>query len=104
MSHVDTVVKYLEYRSAGKNDELVALLADDVVLEHFKDGTFTTKAKFAEYIKKTPAPPGTWATPVAQGDSVHVEGTVKKLMMNWTVKADMQFNDAGLIKHIKVYR
>eukprot|EP01060_Flectonema_neradi_P002001 TRINITY_DN1120_c7_g1_i1.p1 TRINITY_DN1120_c7_g1~~TRINITY_DN1120_c7_g1_i1.p1 ORF type:complete len:106 (+),score=32.29 TRINITY_DN1120_c7_g1_i1:82-399(+) len=105
MASTDVVSKYLELRTNKKNKEIVALLAEDFVLEHISDGTIKGKSAMAKYLDSHPPPSGKWDAPKKIDEKkVKVTGTVKKLMMNWSVTGEFKFNSEGQIRKIKMYR
>ena len=105
MASVDAVTKYLDLRMKKDNKGIVALLADDFELNHMSDGIIKGKSNMAKYLDTHPPPSGKWETPTKIDEKkVRVKGTVKKLLMNWSVIGDFKFNSEGQIRKIKMYR
>ena len=102
------VSRYVQYRQDCNADKLLKLLADDIVLTSSRDGTFTGKEEFAQYLTQVP-PVGTWDPPMQasfkNGETVYVvNGTVPAFFMNWPVEAVFTVNKEGLIRKIDVQR
>ena len=91
------VKKYLAHRLAKENDEVVKCVADSIVIESSRDGTFTGKDEVRAYLDKT-APSGTWNEPEVQDDGTVVQtGSVTVMFMSTSVNSTSAPNaDANL--------
>lgn len=90
-------------RLAGRTDEVLRLVSDDVRLESSRDGRFQGRHQFRRYLEKV-KPTGTWkqATWNSAIGKAEVLGNVRILMVNVGVVAHMGFNRAGKINDIYV--
>ena len=99
-----TIAKqYFAYRMQEKNTELLQLVADDILLESERDGTYRGREEFKKYLDSI-KPSGTWGEPVVQGENVVIPGKIRFLMMDWNVLGTCSFNKDNLINHIKLAR
>eukprot|EP01088_Endostelium_zonatum_P011374 TRINITY_DN254_c0_g1_i1.p1 TRINITY_DN254_c0_g1~~TRINITY_DN254_c0_g1_i1.p1 ORF type:complete len:116 (-),score=34.98 TRINITY_DN254_c0_g1_i1:55-366(-) len=102
MSNVELVSKYVQARQAGRNDEVLGYVADNITLNSAKDGEHSGKDAFSAYLSKVP-PTGTWEAPVEEGGKVVVKGKVKYLLMNWDVISEFTVS-GDKITHIEIKR
>lgn len=95
--------RYMSARLAGRNDDVLRLVADDVQLESSRDGRVAGKEQFKSYLGRV-KPTGTWkpATWNRAIGKAEILGNVKILMVNVGVVAHLSFNRAGKISRIYV--
>ena len=101
--HVETAEKYMSARLAGRNDEILRLVSDDVKLESSRDGTVVGADNFSSYLSRV-KPTGNWkpATWNKAMGKAEVQGNVRILMINVPVIAHFGFNRGGKINQIYV--
>ncbi len=75
---IQTARDYMAFQAAGKVDEAVALLADDVVISNPMSGTTTGKAAAEAGMRTRPAGGAaagiSWREPAADGENVKIVG------------------------------
>jgi hypothetical protein len=101
--HIATARDYMAFQAAGKVDEAVALLADDVVISNPMTGTTTGKSAAEAGMRNRPAGGGaagiTWRDPAADGDNVKIVGDGSPF---GPVRILISFNDADLITKVDI--
>lgn len=101
---VQSAQRYMDARLAGHHDDVLQLVADNVVLTSSRDGRFDGKKSLREYMQRVKAS-GTWrrATWNDQLGVAQVEGRVRILMLNVAVMAHFGFDPAsGKISRISI--
>lgn len=100
---IQTAESYMAARLAGRTDDVLRLVADDVLLESSRDGKVSGKEHFRNYLGRV-KPTGTWkkATWNRSIGKAEVLGNVKILMVNIGVIAHFGFDRAGKINRIYV--
>lgn len=95
--------RYMSARMAGRNEDVLRLVAEDIELESSRDGRFAGKEAFRRYLGKVKAT-GTWkaATWNRAIGKAEILGNVRILMVNIGVVAHLGFNRAGKINRIYV--
>ena len=105
---VELAKEFLALRGAGKNAELVAMLTEDFVQDHFKDGVVEGKAGFRKYVDANPAPTqAKMGEPKVDGSNpnvVRIEGTVRKMMMDWKVALELTFTADAKVSSLRISR
>ena len=105
---VELAKEFSALRAEGKNAELMAMVADDFVLDHFKDGKVEGKAAYRKYVDANAAPAGAkMGEPKVDGSNpnlVRIEGTVKKMMMDWKVTLEFTFTAEAEVSSVRVFR
>ncbi len=104
-TRIELTKQYMEYQRDQKYDELIEVLADDVMMSSPMTGTISGKDAVSEQIKNIPmghggdSPMGniTWQDPEAEGDDVKVLGTGSPM---GTLKILLSFNDDDQINRI----
>lgn len=105
-SRIELVKQYMALQSEQNVDELLALVADDVIMSNPMTGTINGKEALAEQMKNRPmggggnSPMGniTWSDPEEDGDDVKVLGTGGSF---GTLKILLGFNDDDKINKIE---
>lgn len=101
---VQSAQRYMDARLAGRHDDVLQLVADNVVLTSSRDGRFDGKNRLREYMQRVKAS-GTWrkATWNDQLGVAQVEGRVRILMLNVAVMAHFGIDPAsGKISRIRI--
>lgn len=100
---VESAERYMAARLSGRNEELLRLVADDVVLQSSRDGRVAGKPSFRNYIARV-KPTGTWRKPTWNRtlNVAEVMGNVRILMLNVPVVAHFAFNAHGKITRINI--
>ena len=100
---VRTADKYMQARLAGRNADVLRLVADDVRLTSSRDGVVHGKKHFANYLQRVKAI-GVWNA--AQWDQTkqraEVRGIVKVLFVNVNVVAHFGLDRRGKISDIYI--
>lgn len=99
---VKQVEAYMRARLANEIPKCMALVTDDIRMFSAKDGTFKGIKEFEQYLKTT-KPTGQFDKPVANGDTVDVNGNVRVFGMKIGVTAKFQFRN-GQISDINIGR
>lgn len=102
-SRLEKARSYMSARLAGRNEDALRLVSDDVVLRSSRDGEVHGKVGLREYFTRVKAI-GSWGTPtwnraigVAQ-----IAGNVKILMVNVAVVAQFGFDRQERISRIDI--
>ncbi|KAA0221567.1 MAG: nuclear transport factor 2 family protein [Chloroflexi bacterium CFX7] len=94
--------QYMEAQAAGKIDEAVALLADDVVMSNPMTGTTTGKAAAEAGMRNRPAGAGagniTWREPVESDGVVKIVGDGSPF---GPIRILVSFNDSDQISKVE---
>lgn len=100
---VELAQRYMSARLAGRTEEILELVSDDVRLESSRDGKLEGREQFRKYLTRV-KPVGTWkaATWNREIGRAEILGSVKILLVNVGVVARMGFNKAGQINEIYV--
>lgn len=100
---VQSAERYMAARLSGRNEEVLRLVADDVVLQSSRDGRVAGKHSFRDYIARV-KPSGTWRKPTWNRslNVAEVMGNVRILMLNVPVVAHFTFNSHGKIARINI--
>lgn len=100
---VELAQRYMSARLAGRTEEVLKLVSDDVRLESSRDGKVEGREEFRKYLTKV-KPTGIWraATWNRTIGKAEILGSVRILMINVGVVARMGFNKAGKINEIYV--
>lgn len=100
---VQTADRYMAARLAGRTDEVLRLVTNDVQLESSRDGKITGKDSFKQYLARV-KPTGMWkrATWNRAMGKAEVLGNVKILMVNVGVIAHFGFDRSGKINQVYV--
>lgn len=100
---LEAAERYIAARVAGRNDEVLSLVTDDVELTSSRDGKVVGKNQFRSYLSKV-KPSGIWkaATWNRAIGKAEILGNVKILMVNVGVVAHFGFNRSGKINRISV--
>lgn len=90
-------------RLAGRTDDVMRLVTNDVLLESSRDGSVAGKEQFRKYLGRV-KPTGTWkrATWNRTVGKAEILGNVRILMVNVGVIAHFGFDRAGKINRIYV--
>ncbi len=104
-TRIELTKRYMDHLRDQKIDELLEMLADDVMMSNPMTGTINGKDALAEQIKNRPmggggnSPMGniTWSDPEAAGDDIQVLGTGGPM---GTLKILISFNDDDQINKI----
>lgn len=107
-SRVELAKQYMDYQREQKLDEMLAMLADDVVMSNPMMGTITGKAALEQQMRNRPMGGGgggmgniSWSDPEEEGDSAKIVGTGSPfgpIKIVLTFNADDKINriEAGL--------
>lgn len=100
---VQSAENYMEARLAGRNDDVLKLVADDVILQSSRDGRVEGKQKLRDYITRVKAT-GSWKKPTWNNSLgvAEVLGNVRILMLSIPVVARFTFNGHGKISRISI--
>lgn len=103
-SFIESTERYMTARMAGRHDDVLRLVTDDVVLDSSRDGRVEGKRKFGDYLRRVKAC-GTWQK--AEWNDLlgvtQIEGKVKILMLNVNVMARFGFDHrSGKIQNITI--
>lgn len=103
LRRVAVAEKYIAARLAGRNDDVLKLVSEDIELRSSRDGTHAGKRAFSQYLQRV-KPTGTWkpATWNRAIDKAEILGNVKILMLNVGVVAHLAFDRRGKINRIYV--
>lgn len=98
-----TAESYMSARLAGRNADILPLIADSIVLVSSRDGQVRGKPDFERYLSRVKAS-GTWRKPTwnATISRAQVLGNVRILMLNVGVVAHFGFDRAGRIDRIDI--
>ncbi len=101
-SKVELAQQYMDYQRDQKIDDMLTMLADDVVMSNPMMGTVTGKEALAQQMRDRPMGGGggmniTWSEPEEEGDSVKILGAGAPF---GTIKIVLSFNDADKITKI----
>jgi len=102
-SRVELARQYMDYQRERKIDEMVAMLADDVVMSNPMTGTTTGKAAVEQQVRNRPMGGGggmqlTWSEPEEEGDSVKILGSGSPF---GTIKVVLSFSQDDRITKIE---
>ncbi|OGO50787.1 MAG: hypothetical protein A2148_03660 [Chloroflexi bacterium RBG_16_68_14] len=103
-SRVDLAKQYMDYQQERKLDEMLAMLADDVVMSNPMMGTITGKGALEQQMRNRPMGGGggmgniTWSDPEEEGDSVKIVGTGSPF---GPIKIVLAFNADDMINRIE---
>ena len=100
---IQAAQKYMTARLAGKHEDVLRLVTDDIQLESSRDGRVVGKKQFKAYLQKA-KPTGTWEAArwnYAIGKA-EIRGRVKILMVRVGVIAHFGFDRHGKINQIYV--
>lgn len=100
---VEMAERYMTARLAGRTDDVLRLVTNDVLLESSRDGRFAGKEQFRKYLGRV-KPTGRWKSATwnrAMGKA-EILGNVRILMVNIGVIAHFGFDRAGKINRIYV--
>ena len=101
-NRADLAKQYLAYQQAGKVDEVLAMLADDVVVSLPMVGTTSGKAAVEKQFRARPmggGPALKWSEPEEGGDSVRVVGSGSPF---GDIRVVFTFNADGKISNVDV--
>ncbi len=102
-TRIDIAVQYMQLLGSDNTDEILAMLADDVVMTNPMTGTTTGKAALQAQMANRPAAGGgmgiSWGAPEADGDGIKIVGTGSPF---GPVKVALGFNDADQINRIDI--
>ena len=102
-TRIDIALQYMQLLGSDKADEMLAMLAEDVVMTNPMTGTTTGKAAMQAQMANRPAAGGgmniSWGAPEADGDGVKIVGTGSPF---GPVKVAIGFNDADQISRIDI--
>lgn len=100
---VELAQRYMSARLAGRTEEVLRLVSDDVRLESSRDGKVEGREQFRKYLTRV-KPIGTWkaATWNREIGKAEILGSVRIFLVNISVVARMGFNRAGKINEIYV--
>lgn len=94
--------KFMGLQEAGKTDDAIAMLADDVVASNPMTGTQTGKPAVEAGIRSQPGGGGmgiTWGAPVVDGDIIAIVGTGSPF---GPIKISIGFNASDQINKIDI--
>lgn len=94
---------YIAARLAGRNEEVLGLLSDNVKLTSSRDGVFAGKLDFRKYLLRVP-PTGVWQRAFwnFERERAEVRGKVKVLVLPIDIVARFGFDRRGRINDIYV--
>lgn len=100
---IEAAQKYMTARLAGKHEDVLRLVTDDIQLESSRDGRVVGKKQFKVYLQKA-KPTGTWEAARWNGaiGKAEIRGRVKILMVRVGVIAHFGFDRNGKINQIYV--
>ena len=101
-SRIEIAQEYMRLLGGDSGDQMLAMLADDVVMTNPMTGTTNGKAAMQAQMTNRPAAGGmniTWGAPEAAGDAVKIVGTGSPF---GPVQVVLGFNDAELINRIDI--
>jgi hypothetical protein len=100
-TRIDIALQYMQLLGSDKADEMLAMLADDVVMTNPMTGTTNGKAAMQAQAANRPAGGMniSWGAPEAEGENVTIVGTGSPF---GPVKVVLGFNQADLINRIDI--
>lgn len=102
-SRIELARQYIGYQRERKIDELLGMLADDIVMTNPMTGSTSGKAAVEQQMRTRPAGGGgmnlTWSEPEEEGDSVKVLGSGSPF---GTIKVVLAFNADDKINKIDI--
>ena len=101
-TRIDVALQYMQLLGSDKADEMLAMLADDVVMTNPMTGTTNGKAAMQAQMANRPAAGGmniSWGAPEAEGENVKIVGTGSPF---GPVKVVLGFDQADLINRIDI--
>lgn len=102
-TYLDLANKYMELRISKKNDEILDLLDENVVVKSERDGIHTGKQAVKAYINRVP-PTGKWekAQLCEKGNKAYIPGVVNVMWIDWKVFALFSFTNPTDNQPIKI--
>lgn len=100
---VEKAACYMSARLAGRNEDALRLVSDDVILRSSRDGTVHGKAELRQYFMRVKAI-GTWGKPTWDRSIgvAQIAGNVRILMVNVAVLAQFGFDKQDRISRIDI--
>ncbi|MGB2694915.1 MAG: nuclear transport factor 2 family protein [Dehalococcoidia bacterium] len=102
-SRIELATEYIGYQRDQKLDEMLAMLADDVVLTNPMTGAITGKAAVEQQMRNRPAGAGSmtlsWSEPEEDGAGIKVLGSGSPF---GTIKVVLEFNADDKINKIDI--
>lgn len=100
---VEKAATYMSARLSGRNEDVLRLVADDVVLKSSRDGIVAGKSHLRDYLSRVKAV-GSWGTPTWNRSIgvAEVTGHVRILMVNVAVMAQFGFDRHEMISKIDI--
>lgn len=102
-SRVEKAASYMSARLAGRNEDALRLVSDNVVLRSSRDGEVNGKAELRQYFTRVKAI-GSWERPTWNRSIgvAQIAGNVRILMVNVAVVAQFGFDKQELISRIDI--
>eukprot|EP01007_Sphenomonas_quadrangularis_P001489 NODE_2463_length_599_cov_1264.240000_g2096_i0.p2 GENE.NODE_2463_length_599_cov_1264.240000_g2096_i0~~NODE_2463_length_599_cov_1264.240000_g2096_i0.p2 ORF type:complete len:114 (-),score=18.04 NODE_2463_length_599_cov_1264.240000_g2096_i0:162-503(-) len=102
-AQMQTAKRYQDSRMAERHDETMSYVSDTIKFHSQRDGDFTGKAQFREYLTRTKIE-GHWGDPEIDPKTglVIILGKIKFLGIPVKVKGTFKFNAQGQIQELTV--
>lgn len=101
--HMQAAKQYMNARLAGDQATVMRLISDNIHFVSQRDGEFTGKPAFQQYLGRTKVE-GSWEEPrVGEGGLVHIDGQIKWMgVLPVSVKGVFRFGRDGKVEELFV--